>query len=202
VDKFLSIVCDNASQNDVLVKNIDRFIDYPGREANHVQCFCHIINLMCKSIIAQFDIPKKKAMTNKWTKPHGGKRSKKQWLDDASIQDEYDNSEANGMDVDEHGNTADEAITITMVNNIFDGGSELNDEAESLMKLAEDIEYEETDTEDEANEQQITQDKADGWVNERLTMTNSNRARLAKSMMPIWHILVKVGIYLVMCTSG
>ena len=45
-------------------------------------------------------------------------------------------------------------------------------------------------------------DNDDGWVDKRLNMTISDRAGLAKSVMPIQHILVKVGTCLAMCTSG
>jgi hypothetical protein len=37
----------------------DLLKNYPG-EAGHTQCFTHIINLVAKSIIRQFDIPKGK----------------------------------------------------------------------------------------------------------------------------------------------
>lgn len=41
---------------DELAELIDEF---PGK-ANHMQCFMHILNLVCKSILRQFDIPKAK----------------------------------------------------------------------------------------------------------------------------------------------
>jgi len=34
--------------------------DFPG-EANHTHCFAHIVNLIAKSLIRQFDVPKKQA---------------------------------------------------------------------------------------------------------------------------------------------
>src|ERR1700683_1787135 len=34
--------------------------DFPG-EANHTCCFAHIVNLIAKSLIRQFDVPKKQA---------------------------------------------------------------------------------------------------------------------------------------------
>ena len=117
-----------------MVKNFDRFIDYPARESNHIQCFCHIINLVCMSIIGQFDLPKKKNTVKKQTKPQGGKRSKKSRLDEF-IQDSDNDFGVDSMDID----------------NILDNGSEIDDKAAELMELAGDIEDEEEDAEDEAN---------------------------------------------------
>jgi hypothetical protein len=38
---------------------IDLLPDFPG-DANHTRCFAHIVNLIAKSLLWQFDIPKKK----------------------------------------------------------------------------------------------------------------------------------------------
>jgi len=41
---------------DELAELIDKF---PGK-ANHMWCFMHILNLVCKNILRQFDVPKAK----------------------------------------------------------------------------------------------------------------------------------------------
>lgn len=42
-----------------MMENLPEFIpNYPGAEAR-VRCFCHIINLVCKSILSQFNAPSK-----------------------------------------------------------------------------------------------------------------------------------------------
>jgi len=59
-DKILSITCDNASNNDTMIEELAVLIDdFPG-PANQTRCFLHILNLVVKSIIRQFDLPKKK----------------------------------------------------------------------------------------------------------------------------------------------
>jgi hypothetical protein len=44
----------------MIVELMDLIRNFPG-EANHTRCFAHIINLMAKSLLMQFDIPNKKA---------------------------------------------------------------------------------------------------------------------------------------------
>jgi hypothetical protein len=59
--KILSITCDNASNNDTMVKELANLIDeFPG-PANQTRCFTHILNLVVKSIMSQFDLPKSKS---------------------------------------------------------------------------------------------------------------------------------------------
>jgi hypothetical protein len=44
-----------------------RLLDFPGR-SNRARCFTHILNLVVKSIMHQFDVPStKSAVTDKWT---------------------------------------------------------------------------------------------------------------------------------------
>jgi predicted CopG family antitoxin len=55
-----SITCDNASNNDTMVDALkDRLEIFPGA-SNCTRCFDHIVNLVAKSVICQFDIPKTK----------------------------------------------------------------------------------------------------------------------------------------------
>ncbi|KAJ8515393.1 hypothetical protein ONZ45_g7180 [Pleurotus djamor] len=59
-NKILSITCDNASANDTMIEEIaDLVLKYKGEE-NRVRCFAHIINLVAKSLLKQFDVPKGK----------------------------------------------------------------------------------------------------------------------------------------------
>ncbi|TDL13591.1 hypothetical protein BD410DRAFT_698087, partial [Rickenella mellea] len=55
---MLSITCDNASPNDKMVSVLaDTITAFPG-SANRTRCFAHILNLVAKSIIKLFDVPK------------------------------------------------------------------------------------------------------------------------------------------------
>ncbi|PIL36561.1 hypothetical protein GSI_00250 [Ganoderma sinense ZZ0214-1] len=54
-DKILTVTCDNASNNKTMIeKLVDLLPDFPG-EVNHVRCFAHVLNLVAKSLIKQFD---------------------------------------------------------------------------------------------------------------------------------------------------
>jgi hypothetical protein len=56
--QIISITCDNASNNDTMVTTLgDLLVAFPG-DTNRTQCFDHIINLIAKSIIKQFDVSK------------------------------------------------------------------------------------------------------------------------------------------------
>ena len=59
--QILCITCNNASPNDTMVNKLSNLIvSFPG-DANHAQCFNHVIALIAKSLIHQFDVPKGKA---------------------------------------------------------------------------------------------------------------------------------------------
>ena len=50
--------CDNASNNDSMITELSKLVTkFPGA-ANQTRCFLHILNLVVKSIIKQFDLPK------------------------------------------------------------------------------------------------------------------------------------------------
>ena len=64
IHQILSVTCDNASNNNVLVEELADLLDgFPG-EANRTRCFLHIINLVVKTVIRQFDIPTAKTNEN------------------------------------------------------------------------------------------------------------------------------------------
>jgi len=57
----LGITADNASPNDVMIdKLVDLLPNFSG-QANHCRCFLHIVNLIAKTLLKQFDVPKKDA---------------------------------------------------------------------------------------------------------------------------------------------
>lgn len=61
--QILSISCDNASNNDRMIEEISELVEeFPGA-ANQTRCFLHILNLVVKSIIKQFDLPQAQADT-------------------------------------------------------------------------------------------------------------------------------------------
>ncbi|PBK73763.1 hypothetical protein ARMSODRAFT_869179, partial [Armillaria solidipes] len=53
--QILSITCDNATNNDTMIEDLAGSIEeYPG-ECHHTQCFTHVVNLVAKSLLNQFE---------------------------------------------------------------------------------------------------------------------------------------------------
>jgi hypothetical protein len=60
VFKLLGITCDNAKVNDSMLDELAELVlGFPGKP-NQTRCFLHILNLVAKTIIKQFDVRKKK----------------------------------------------------------------------------------------------------------------------------------------------
>lgn len=59
--QFLSVTADNASNNDTMVEELATLIEDFDGDASRTRCFLHIVNLVAKSLLKQFDVPKKKA---------------------------------------------------------------------------------------------------------------------------------------------
>jgi hypothetical protein len=58
--QILSVTCDNATSNDVMIDHLENLLEeFPG-SANRTRCFAHILNLVTKCIMRQFDAPKSK----------------------------------------------------------------------------------------------------------------------------------------------
>ncbi|KAG1797937.1 hypothetical protein EV424DRAFT_1271678, partial [Suillus variegatus] len=52
---MLSLTADNASANDTLTTELAKRVQSFGGELSRTRCFLHIVNLIAKSIIRQFD---------------------------------------------------------------------------------------------------------------------------------------------------
>ena len=64
VFQILSVTCDNASNNDTMVEHLSTLVEnFPGA-ANQTRCFNHILNLVAKSILRQFEVKKKAGNLN------------------------------------------------------------------------------------------------------------------------------------------
>ncbi|KIK35541.1 hypothetical protein CY34DRAFT_95904, partial [Suillus luteus UH-Slu-Lm8-n1] len=60
-EKMLSIMCDNASNNNVMVDDLKALVPTFGGSTSHIRCFLHTVNLVAKSLIREFDVTKKDA---------------------------------------------------------------------------------------------------------------------------------------------
>ncbi|KIK80334.1 hypothetical protein PAXRUDRAFT_158962, partial [Paxillus rubicundulus Ve08.2h10] len=52
---------DNAANNDVMIRELSKLVPMFGGSASHTRCFLHIVNLIAKTLIRQFDIGKQDA---------------------------------------------------------------------------------------------------------------------------------------------
>lgn len=55
------MTCDNASNNDTMVRKLSIKVPVFRGSATHTWCFLHTVNLVAKSLIREFDIKKKNA---------------------------------------------------------------------------------------------------------------------------------------------
>ncbi|KAG1768274.1 hypothetical protein EV702DRAFT_926550, partial [Suillus placidus] len=53
--KILSITANNTSNNDTMIDELADMVAHFGSKNTHTRCFLHIINLVAKSLICQFD---------------------------------------------------------------------------------------------------------------------------------------------------
>lgn len=58
---MLSVTCDNASNNNVMVDELADLLPNFGGRASHTRCFLHTVNLIAKSLLREFDVTKKNA---------------------------------------------------------------------------------------------------------------------------------------------
>ncbi len=63
LEKCLAITCDNTSNNDTMMEALEEPGNLPNFDGPRarVRCFLHILNLVAKSIICQFDTKASKA---------------------------------------------------------------------------------------------------------------------------------------------
>lgn len=55
------MTCDNASNNDVMIDTLGLNVPTFEGSIGHVRCFAHVVNLVAKSMLRQFDVPKAQA---------------------------------------------------------------------------------------------------------------------------------------------
>jgi hypothetical protein len=53
--KIFSVTCDNASNNDTMIDNLDDSLT-EFSSLNRTRCFAHILNLVAKALLKQFDV--------------------------------------------------------------------------------------------------------------------------------------------------
>ncbi|KAG1718886.1 uncharacterized protein EDB91DRAFT_1066154, partial [Suillus paluster] len=56
--KILSIMSDNMSNNDTMISELVNNVAHFKGKNSQTHCFLHVVNLIVKSLIRQFDPPK------------------------------------------------------------------------------------------------------------------------------------------------
>ncbi|RDX40980.1 hypothetical protein OH76DRAFT_1300621, partial [Lentinus brumalis] len=51
----MNVTCDNASNNDTMVEHLGTLVPAFQGDFHRTRCFAHIINLVVKSLLRQFD---------------------------------------------------------------------------------------------------------------------------------------------------
>lgn len=62
---MLGLACDNASPNDVMVDILGDHLEEFEGTLGRVRCFAHVINLVVKTLLCQFEVPKSKQRTER-----------------------------------------------------------------------------------------------------------------------------------------
>ena len=79
--KILGITADNASSNDTMVECLSELAPYFDGETSRVQCVLHVTNLVVKSLIKLFNIPKKGGQANDKTETGWDEELETRWDD-------------------------------------------------------------------------------------------------------------------------
>ena len=141
-EQILSITCDNASCNNVMIAELAKILPNFS-EDGHMRCFLHIVNLVAKSIIRQFDVQKKR--------------------DDEHLDEAEQELRNLAGDVDLENEQAEEVMGRCQIDGEIDAGDESDDDVE-------------------------------GWINEMMLLSPTERERVEEDIRPVKLVLVKVRI--------
>ncbi|KAJ2911793.1 hypothetical protein MD484_g8620, partial [Candolleomyces efflorescens] len=168
--KLLSVTCDNASSNDTMIDEIAKLVlGYPGA-ANRVRCLAHVVNLVVKIILRQFDTRRKPKTTEKASK---GVKPKKR-----SKGEENEEAEGEEDEVAEESDVDDESQSAA-------------DDPLDLGEIADNIEREEkemNDAGDESDEEELEADELDRFE----AVLDGKVDEVAASVKPARVVLTKL----------
>jgi hypothetical protein len=122
---MLGVTCDNASANDAMVEHLAAIIlDFPG-DANRARCLAHIVNLVVKIILRQFDMSKKKGKKDVPNNSNGDNPREVDGEDDEMSEEDIDEL-LRGLDKEEK--------------EMDEGDDEDDEESEKILRDVEEIE--------------------------------------------------------------
>lgn len=151
-------------------------------EGSRVRCFPHVINLIARSILAQFDLPNKKANSEA---SHKRLREESMREENELADLELAELDVNGHDIGKDPMNIDESLA---------GHDEsLVEELKELRSLAGNLqEHQELQRVQEAPEEIANDMEDEGWIDERWSMVEDDLATLTGQVMPVRRVLVKV----------
>jgi hypothetical protein len=98
--QILSVTCDNTSNNDTMVDELA--VSLPNWSAvNRTRCFAHIVNLIAKSLLKQFDVKPKKKKRDKETHNNESDHDLDDLEELAAGLDDEEETMAQELDVDD-----------------------------------------------------------------------------------------------------
>ncbi|KAF7763751.1 hypothetical protein Agabi119p4_8288 [Agaricus bisporus var. burnettii] len=177
-DKILAVTCDNATNNDVMVEKMgEGAVNFDG-DTSRVRCFAHIVNLVAKSILSQFDLPKNQS--NSETAHQAFQRR---------CAEEEDGLRDLDIETDEETRSSSEGV-----NTLLAGGNErLAGDLAGIRRLAGTLEHQQQRQRLQEAPEEIANDGEDmGWIDERWGMSENELGSLTQSVMPARRMLVKL----------
>ncbi|KAG6851602.1 hypothetical protein C0991_007760, partial [Blastosporella zonata] len=174
VYQILSITCDNATNNDVMIEKMGEMLTGFQGDPSRVRCFAHVINLVVKSIITQFDLPKRKA--------NSGAAHEKSRKRSAADEDDIEELDEDGYEV-----VADDVTVNKDIDEVLAGGDAgTKAKLAKVRKLAGNLDQElQKERNEEAPENIVDDQQDDGWVDERWDMDADELRVLAEELRKV-----------------
>lgn len=88
---------DNAANNNTMIRELQNLLANFDGDASRTRCFAHILNLVAKTLLSQFDLKKKKSKKNN----SGGTQQDPTEFDLDSLAVELEEAEALALGLDE-----------------------------------------------------------------------------------------------------
>ena len=104
--QILGMTCDSASNNDAMIRELEMLTPTFAGFASHTCCFLHVVNLIAKSLIRQFDAKtmiEGNAELTEWAKGLAEEQDEFQKGDGDNANNDDNDKEADCADKDEDG---------------------------------------------------------------------------------------------------
>ena len=110
--KILSVTCDNTSNNDTMVEKMDGLLT-TFLAVNRTRCFNHILNLVAKSLLKQFDVHRTDKEASDLDDDERSLLGLAGDIDEELTMEQEDDSEDGGIEEDDLEDWVDEIAALT-----------------------------------------------------------------------------------------